>query len=1220
MFGLTLCRWELPLRARWGEQERDWHPILLEHFPDAHPDSVMTSTELVADVLAPEASDAVVTRLWRRIPWCLRETLKEYQEASVRFALRRDDHILLADESNGPTIELGTVCRPHARWLAQSVPASPPPCRAVGLGKSLQVRAPANQRRIAARAMPHHPPQSHTHSRIHARGLCMLLAPCAVRWWWQALAIAAAYSKPSAADEYFWPVLIVCPTSMRDVWLSLVERWLPAVPPEEICVLRSSMDMVTQRAITVCSYKMMQRLREPLKLRHLRDPFRCVILDESHNAQYYDPDDARHFWQRNAAGGKGGGGKGGQGGSGGRGRGRGGGSSGSGKAGVRGGGGGEHVGRSTATSSEEDEKQRYTTLRVLCTVPEGHRGRQKLLLLSGTPMKSGFAAFFGQLHLLKPRSFPRYAEYRARYCHEGDSRKSRDDGAASEVSGTLALCMVRRLKADVLTRADALPPKMRQVVRVQIDSKRCRVHLAKLQARYSEALAAMPPKPQAIKVARLQFWQATGLAKAGTGADELVARFALGRKRSRGAVEDGGKAIAGQAAAVCDDDDVEDAASAADAEEMVGSDDGVSLGDWLREAAVMMTEPPQGKMLIFAHHIAVMDALARLLDEVRSKARRDGPAGGFDFIRVDGSTTDRTDQLRRFETDPSVRVALLSLTAFSTGVTLNAANTVVFAELYGNWAELAQAEDRCHRIGQTRPVSSYFLVADASFDEVLWPRLLKQKERTAEVLHDRIGASQEMNEASEAQPAESRPMGGSTSGETLAAQASALPAPSSDDDPASAPKPRAKTLITPLSPDSDDEGLADVNAVGRRLTDDDDDHASIAGGVGDATDATADGTDDPVALDAIFSEQPDASTPSARPEECALVEAAAEAEAAGIGRAGFWPSPWSTRFFVYGLLQGGDATLDRDGSRAEPPERHRYLERSFDASPLADADHVARQHLHHCSSKERRAQAAAFRLQWNALSTMQRGALRELATRAWRPLRLPLLEELERAHNAVARAVGFTRQRYAAVAEFEAGGTNTREIAWRMTKTLDPKTWVVTRHPSPTREASDWLCVYCSGERDASGKRCEPEAPFCSSGCADAYHLRVGHGARGRQLCFDRDHGVCAMCTRDCHALYLKLRPLTATRRREVLCAEFAASSDGSGPPTRWRGLLLTKERFEGIVKRCQAGDLWQADHVQAVAEGGGQAVSETQYQTLCVPCHLAKTAQEKQARAAKRR
>ena len=97
-------------------------------------------------------------------------------------------------------------------------------------------------------------------------------------------------------------------------------------------------------------------------------------------------------------------------------------------------------------------------------------------------------------------------------------------------------------------------------------------------------------------------------------------------------------------------------------------------------------------------------------------------------IRIDGSVAPGTrfQLVDEFQTDPNCRVAIISITAGGTGVTLNAASKVIFAELYWTPSLLLQAEDRAHRIGQKNHVSVYYLIAEGTFDPILWS-IVKKK-------------------------------------------------------------------------------------------------------------------------------------------------------------------------------------------------------------------------------------------------------------------------------------------------------------------------------------------------------------------------------------------------------------------------------------------------------------------------------------------------------------
>lgn len=103
-----------------------------------------------------------------------------------------------------------------------------------------------------------------------------------------------------------------------------------------------------------------------------------------------------------------------------------------------------------------------------------------------------------------------------------------------------------------------------------------------------------------------------------------------------------------------------------------------------------LSDPANGKVCIFAHHLDVLDSIgidAGLSNSLGSTTR---------YIRIDGSTSPkaRQEQILEFQTDPAIRVALLGITAAGVAVTLTASSTVWFAELFWTPAIMIQAEDR----------------------------------------------------------------------------------------------------------------------------------------------------------------------------------------------------------------------------------------------------------------------------------------------------------------------------------------------------------------------------------------------------------------------------------------------------------------------------------------------------------------------------------------------
>uniref|UniRef100_A0A3P9MK10 Zinc finger, RAN-binding domain containing 3 n=1 Tax=Oryzias latipes TaxID=8090 RepID=A0A3P9MK10_ORYLA len=142
----------------------------------------------------------------------------------------------------------------------------------------------------------------------------------------------------------------------------------------------------------------------------------------------------------------------------------------------------------------------------------------------------------------------------------------------------------------------------------------------------------------------------------------------------------------------------------------------------------MMLEAEQLKFLVFGHHLTMLQACTEAAIEAK--------AG---YIRIDGSVpaSERNQLVHKFQNDPEIRVAILSIQAAGQGLTFTAASHVVFAELYWNPGHIKQAEDRAHRIGQTSSVNVHYLIAKGTFDTVMWSMLNRKETVTGSTLNGR---------------------------------------------------------------------------------------------------------------------------------------------------------------------------------------------------------------------------------------------------------------------------------------------------------------------------------------------------------------------------------------------------------------------------------------------------------------------------------------------------
>lgn len=127
-------------------------------------------------------------------------------------------------------------------------------------------------------------------------------------------------------------------------------------------------------------------------------------------------------------------------------------------------------------------------------------------------------------------------------------------------------------------------------------------------------------------------------------------------------------------------------------------------------------------LVIFAYHRNVIAALEAGLAKYK-------PA----VIIGDTPNATRMDYVNQFQSG-GINVLISNLIAGGTGITLHRASTVVLAEL--DWVpnNIAQAVDRCHRIGQKNQVMVYWFLVKNSLDEQLDDLIVTRTKEASMVL------------------------------------------------------------------------------------------------------------------------------------------------------------------------------------------------------------------------------------------------------------------------------------------------------------------------------------------------------------------------------------------------------------------------------------------------------------------------------------------------------
>ena len=143
------------------------------------------------------------------------------------------------------------------------------------------------------------------------------------------------------------------------------------------------------------------------------------------------------------------------------------------------------------------------------------------------------------------------------------------------------------------------------------------------------------------------------------------------------------------------------------------TDSSSKLDDMLEMVTEMVAEGR--RILLFSQFTSMLDLMMPALD-----------AAGIHYVELRGNTADRAAPVQRFETG-EVPLFLISLKAGGRGLNLTSADTVIHYDPWWNPAVEDQASDRAHRIGQTKSVFVYKLIAADTVEE----RILELQERKA---------------------------------------------------------------------------------------------------------------------------------------------------------------------------------------------------------------------------------------------------------------------------------------------------------------------------------------------------------------------------------------------------------------------------------------------------------------------------------------------------------
>ena len=125
------------------------------------------------------------------------------------------------------------------------------------------------------------------------------------------------------------------------------------------------------------------------------------------------------------------------------------------------------------------------------------------------------------------------------------------------------------------------------------------------------------------------------------------------------------------------------------------------------------------KILLFSGYTSMFDIIQKELSK-----------RNISYFKLTGSTkvSDRISLVDEFNTNPNIKVFLISLKAGGTGLNLTGADMVIHYDPWWNQSAENQATDRAYRIGQKHNVQVYKLITNNSIEEKIYELQQKKSE------------------------------------------------------------------------------------------------------------------------------------------------------------------------------------------------------------------------------------------------------------------------------------------------------------------------------------------------------------------------------------------------------------------------------------------------------------------------------------------------------------